>query len=268
MIEEAMRQKAEAPGGLTVRDASATSRVPLSFMANSSSWRMSYSDHKERMPSALAQEIRMRDGSACGYCGVSLFKRNFVVDHIDGNHANNDPKNLLTACELCHDWRHLGRPNLSQEAILIYAPMIAPDLLQHVMRAAFIAKAEGGIHADGARALLRIIFDFGKKAAQSLLGTSDPTILGGALAGYPLDQQRKFCMKLQGIAMVPSGVRRADDPKTTAVDLFPQMMKGWQLAYDVSPCVGWDKLFVQSMQSISAAWHKIERGVAVRAVDE
>lgn len=36
----------------------------------------------------------------CGFIPVTMFQLD--VDHIDGNHANNDPKNLMTLCANCH----------------------------------------------------------------------------------------------------------------------------------------------------------------------
>lgn len=33
----------------------------------------------------------------------SLLRASLTVDHIDGNHANNDPGNLVTLCSNCHN---------------------------------------------------------------------------------------------------------------------------------------------------------------------
>jgi 5-methylcytosine-specific restriction endonuclease McrA len=37
---------------------------------------------------------------ACGF--VALHRSQLDVDHIDGNHYNNDPENLQTLCANCH----------------------------------------------------------------------------------------------------------------------------------------------------------------------
>jgi 5-methylcytosine-specific restriction endonuclease McrA len=39
----------------------------------------------------------------CEYCGfVAIHLSQLDVDHIDGNHKNNDPENLQTLCANCH----------------------------------------------------------------------------------------------------------------------------------------------------------------------
>ena len=39
----------------------------------------------------------------CEYCGfVAVDKRQLDVDHIDGNHSNNNENNLQTLCANCH----------------------------------------------------------------------------------------------------------------------------------------------------------------------
>ena len=52
---------------------------------------------------------------SCEVCGfVAANRCQLDVDHIDGNHGNNDPNNLQTLCSNCHrlksymnsDWKH------------------------------------------------------------------------------------------------------------------------------------------------------------------
>ena len=38
----------------------------------------------------------------CETCGVSYHRCQLDVDHIDGDHSNNDPTNLQTLCANCH----------------------------------------------------------------------------------------------------------------------------------------------------------------------
>lgn len=39
----------------------------------------------------------------CEFCGfIAIHKCQLDVDHIDGNHYNNDPDNLQTLCANCH----------------------------------------------------------------------------------------------------------------------------------------------------------------------
>ena len=42
-------------------------------------------------------------GACCAHCGfVALHPAQYDVDHIDGDHDNNDPANLQTLCANCH----------------------------------------------------------------------------------------------------------------------------------------------------------------------
>jgi 5-methylcytosine-specific restriction endonuclease McrA len=47
----------------------------------------------------LRNRIVARDGYACTECGAT---ENLAVHHIDGNARNDDPTNLTTLCEECH----------------------------------------------------------------------------------------------------------------------------------------------------------------------
>ena len=50
-----------------------------------------------------------RQGDYCGHCGYYLDNKEKVeLHHIDGNHDNWKPKNLLAVHESCHDYIHRG----------------------------------------------------------------------------------------------------------------------------------------------------------------
>ncbi len=51
-----------------------------------------------------------RQGYKCGHCGNYLDNKEKVeLHHIDGNHDNWKPKNLLAIHESCHDYIHMGK---------------------------------------------------------------------------------------------------------------------------------------------------------------
>ena len=52
-------------------------------------------------------EVLQRDNYPCRFCGFKAAKYQ-EVHHLDDNHQNNDPQNLLTVCNLCHQVHHLG----------------------------------------------------------------------------------------------------------------------------------------------------------------
>ncbi|QHZ60024.1 hypothetical protein PJKIFABJ_00088 [Pseudomonas phage PE09] len=48
-------------------------------------------------------KYKLYKGDSCECCGfVAIHKVQLDVDHIDGNHFNNDPSNLQTLCANCH----------------------------------------------------------------------------------------------------------------------------------------------------------------------
>jgi 5-methylcytosine-specific restriction endonuclease McrA len=51
----------------------------------------------------------------CAYCGFGI-PEVLETAHIDGNHENNDPKNLVTLCPTCH--RLLDIDLIAEETII------------------------------------------------------------------------------------------------------------------------------------------------------
>lgn len=61
-------------------------------------------------------------GNCCASCGfIAAVPMQLDIDHIDGNHNNNDPSNLQTLCANCHrlktwnnrDWKRKGEVETS-----------------------------------------------------------------------------------------------------------------------------------------------------------
>lgn len=60
-------------------------------------------DGKPRTKSAYHQQARRHRKKHCATCRSTL---NLEVHHRDGDHTNNDPKNLATLCRVCHSDIH------------------------------------------------------------------------------------------------------------------------------------------------------------------
>lgn len=54
-------------------------------------------------------EIRERDGHLCRICGAAPGRVAHPVHHIDYDKSNNDPANLITLCQACHNKTHTKR---------------------------------------------------------------------------------------------------------------------------------------------------------------
>lgn len=66
----------------------------------------------------LRRHIRQRDGYRCVSCGVALFSPSaeegdsaagLELHHMDGDHHNNSPSNIISLCPLCHCILHIGK---------------------------------------------------------------------------------------------------------------------------------------------------------------
>jgi 5-methylcytosine-specific restriction protein A len=55
--------------------------------------------------------------SSCEMCGfVAVIPQQLDIDHIDGNHSNEDPGNLQTLCANCHRFKtYINKDHISKK---------------------------------------------------------------------------------------------------------------------------------------------------------
>ena len=72
---------------------------------------------------------RLHKGDSCELCGfIAIHAVQLDVDHIDGNHQNNDPSNLMTLCANCHRLKtHVNKDHLPIRGLV---RLIVTDQLQ------------------------------------------------------------------------------------------------------------------------------------------
>ena len=70
----------------------------------------------------LSLKHKKKNKSICAFCGYSITKRALHIHHIDGNHNNNEEKNLVVVCANCHAEAHekqkMRNPNMIIEPIM------------------------------------------------------------------------------------------------------------------------------------------------------
>lgn len=197
--------------------------LPLIPSVKALNWRMN--DQGSEAADAEFQQVRVkvlqRDNYVCAGCGFRSTKYQ-EVHHRDDDHANNDPKNLITACTFCHMVQHIGLAGKNKEAVFIWLPEISQADLHHVVRNALVAKRNYEIVKkdmqaqtnkvkasrfldEAASSIMNALMDRMAEAEQRL--SSDPLEVGDALMlldDVVYDKRADF---LSGMRLLPLGVR-------------------------------------------------------------
>lgn len=139
--------------------------------------------------------IMERDRFVCRFCGIHTTPSNghpsgyFEVHHLDDDHHNNRPDNLVTACPFCHmvftaglrgdnlGLRHGGNP--TDSAHLLWLPGISQNLLNRlshvvfqVLRLTAVEVDEHGLDGlrESARQMQEQILDKGSRGIDIVFG--------------------------------------------------------------------------------------------------
>jgi RNA-directed DNA polymerase len=67
-----------------------------------------WSERNSKLYEGTTAKTLKRQNHSCGYCGLKMTaEQNVHLHHVDGNHANQKPSNLMAVHESCHDYIHL-----------------------------------------------------------------------------------------------------------------------------------------------------------------
>jgi len=221
---------------------SANKLLPLVLSAKSTLTRMhdaeaesADSDFRSVRPSVLR-----RDQDACRFCGFADKGLYIQVHHLDDDHHNNKPENLVTACVHCHACFHIGLWGSRGEASIVYLPELEQWQLSHVCRALLVAKhypsklaqnrevdparkaAAQKMH-DAAKAMMARMEARGEQAEQ-LIGTSSAQDLANVLHNLPPEVYARRAERLKGLRLLVGFEHR---PRDGQKDMLSDIAAGW-----------------------------------------
>ncbi|MBU2794442.1 HNH endonuclease [Acidithiobacillus thiooxidans] len=131
-------------------------KPPLILGVKRSTWRMHdpAAEDADAAFETVRKKVLVRDKYTCRYCQMrtlreedqtkngKFFKGRFAgyfeVHHIDDDHHNNHPDNLLTVCPFCHSVFHCGNAGHREAGSIIWAPWIRQEDLNITVHVLFI----------------------------------------------------------------------------------------------------------------------------------
>lgn len=154
-----------------------------------------------RLSKKVRSEILSRDDHTCQYCGFQAMKFQ-EVHHIDDNHANNDPSNLITTCSLCHMCHHIGFAGNERKGLMIW---LDPELglaqadLNSLVRQIWIAELSDSKEIKFASQSLYSKLQSQIISATRRLGDACPSMLGAHMMKLSEEDYSRRAQVLQGI---------------------------------------------------------------------
>lgn len=183
----------------------ARSLQSIVLSAKRSSWRMldTHADEADKRYMSIRSTVLERDDHTCGFCGLRALKFQ-EVHHLDDDHGNNAPKNLLTTCCLCHLCFHLGMAGIRNAGTIIWCPEVGQADLNNLCRAIFVAVANHGSHENSARKLYESLSSRDAIIKEELGdGASNPGSLGQAFLEMTPDQYDSRNDRMPGLRLLP-----------------------------------------------------------------
>jgi intracellular multiplication protein IcmJ len=152
----------------------------------------------------------------CRFCGLAAagWQEPF---HLNGDHRDDSPANVVAGCVLCHLVQHLNRPRIEDEAVLIWLPELTQAALNAVVRQVHLVFLTHGeppamdrrpaIGTPALRAAYRTYKGVEERAAAAAerLGSTSPRDLGIALLSLPSVAQERRKALLGGLRLLGRG---------------------------------------------------------------
>lgn len=203
-------------------------------------------EHSDSAFQKLRPEILERDDYTCQCCGFKA-KKWQEVHHIDNDHSNNKLSNLVTVCALCHMVFHIGLAGERESGRFIYIPPkygVTQAKLNNMVRALWVHEASSRSKMDSpASAIIGRLTQY-KIVANSLLGSSDPSILAEhMLSRMPAEAYERRGEIFKGFLLLPNA------------SAFPKQIEYWRKEVFPAP-KDWKTISYQSL----SRWAENELG--------
>ncbi|MND11580.1 hypothetical protein D3C87_351480 [compost metagenome] len=153
----------------------------------------------------VRKTILERDDYTCQFCGFRAMKHQ-EVHHVNDDHADNSPENLVTICCLCHACHHIGLTGIKGRGDIIYldpSMKVTQSNLNQLVRTLWIA--EIGDNKDMQRIAIEKLAKLYKATvtAKRKIGTSDPSILGDFMLSLDEQKYQERDVFLSGVYLLP-----------------------------------------------------------------
>lgn len=192
---------------------------------------------------------------ACVGCGF-VDRAHLEVHHLDGDHKNDSPENLVPICHFCHLTQHIGLAGKNGEATIIWLPEIEQAALSHVARTVMVARYASTMAESGRGTQRRDIaplksisirassvmnaLQSREAKAQEQLGTTEPLVLASAMQKLANESRETYDKRdeyLFGLRLLPYGRYVVD-----GVDIADKIVADWMApdgAYANNPPMAW-----------------------------
>lgn len=186
-------------------------------------------DRLHQVSDSLKSEILERDNHTCRYCGFRAEKYqevNFIGPYT-GKETALGADHYATACTFCWQCFHLEKIEAMQSGAVIWLPEISQPVLNHMVRAIYIARISQGSMADAARDALETLTNR-REEAKSRLGTDNPHVLASVLHDFlEVTEYKQRAQRLRGFRILPLD-RRIVREGDLEFNQFPQMLAHWR----------------------------------------
>jgi intracellular multiplication protein IcmJ len=215
--------------------------------------------HSKKSPQAngapaKAEDVLRRDDYTCQYCSFRATRWQRVMPR-DWATAAKHADAMVTACTFCEQCFSLETVSAMGSGTLIWLPEISQVDLNHVARAIYIAKAEGGdMAALATRALDALMAR--RADAKRRVGGDDPMLLATVLLENLDDKEYAGrAEKLDGIRLMPLDRRLAVTARGDN-NQFMAMLNFWRSPegpYARLPAKQWQELLGSTTSSLARA---------------